>query len=193
MTPSPVLKIFDDVDRATKRASDAMQVKCPSTCGTCCDNPSVMAHPVEMLPAAQALLAEGRAQALLHQAEQALAHQQPCVFFERRNDAPHAHGHVQGRCGAYAWRPTLCRLFGFAGFRNARGQVELAACWVHHETQPDAMDRAHDQVAAGHVPLPVFADVEHRVLALAQDGTPEVPINAALAQALRTVLKVSAG
>lgn len=191
MTVPPVLEarvraLFSSVDQQTQAVAEASGIRCPPGCGTCCDNPSVEARVTEMMPAALRLVREGRAEQVHEALERALENKGVCVFFERHALPPGGNPErTYGRCGAYADRPTLCRLFGFAGFRDKRGAPALAACWVHHDSQPNVMDRAHDLVAQGSLRLPVFVDVATQVES--QEGgrfAAPMPINRALKEAL---------
>ena len=104
-----------------------------------------------------------------------------CVFY-----APSSAG--QGRCTQYAWRPVVCRLFGFSGVRGKRG-LELAVCWQLYEAQPATMLQAQQDVEDGRIPMPVFEDLHRRVAVVAGAlGQHPQPINTALCLALEHVL-----
>jgi len=175
-----ILRIYRGIDEDTAAFSAATGLVCPPGCGRCCENPRVDATVVEMVPAALWLVESGLAEEFRQRAEQ--AHGAWCIFFEPQGDG-------LGRCGAYAWRPTICRLFGFAGVRRKGGARELAACAVHSGTQPDVVTSAMEQVEEG-LNMPVFEDAARKVLAVhPEDGRIRLPINDALLLALERVVR----
>jgi Fe-S-cluster containining protein len=108
----------------------------------------------------------------------------PCVLFEPDPTHP-----GRGRCGHYAWRPSLCRLFGFAATRDKYGRLRLAACKIHKETRPETVQAAESGIESGTFSAPSFDDAANALL----DIDPEVrsghaPINTALRRALERVL-----
>lgn len=175
-----VLRIFHDADDATRAFQEQSGLTCPEGCGRCCENPRIEATTVEMLPMALALMEQGRGDEMHARARERHGHL--CVFFEQ-------HGDGKGRCTAYAWRPTLCRLFGYAGVRRKHGARELAVCAVHSVEQADIVIDAMDRVERGELALPVFSDHARAVMSLDPvDGRTPMPINDALAEALEKVL-----
>ncbi|MBI5495734.1 MAG: YkgJ family cysteine cluster protein [Deltaproteobacteria bacterium] len=175
-----ILAVFQEMDDATARFAAATGLRCPDGCGACCQNPAVSATPAEMTPLALDLLARGEAEHALERAR--AAENAWCIFH-------HHHGGDAGRCSIYAVRPGVCRLFGFAGTRDKRGDPELAACWRLGEYRRDVMERAQDDVAAGRVPMPVFADWRRRLDQVDPSlSGPPVQINRALRLALERVL-----
>ncbi len=178
-TASAVLAVLRDCDRETGAMAQQTGLACPPGCGACCENPAVAATPAELLPLALAAMDRGDAVELLARAR---AHQGGwCVFY-----APTSVG--QGRCTQYAWRPVVCRLFGFSGVRSKRG-LELAVCWQLHEAQPATMVQAQQDVEDGRIPMPVFEDLHRRVAVLSGAlDHPSQPINTALCVALEHVL-----
>lgn len=179
----PILELFSRIDAETAAFALASGLRCPDGCGACCENPGVHASVVELEPLARELVARGQAEDALDRA--VAAGPGPCVFYEP--DGP-----GRGRCAIYAFRPVVCRLFGFAAIRDKRGRAELAGCKVHKAVQPEAMAHARALVAGGH-PAPMMAEWQQQALELGASATGTlVPINQAIAQALERALLVAA-
>jgi Fe-S-cluster containining protein len=173
-----VLRIFQDIDDNTAHFQERTRLACPEGCGACCENAQVRATVVELMPLALHLHSQGAAQETLVRAE--AGHGAWCIFYQQR--AP-----GQGRCGAYPWRPAICRLFGFAGIRTRRGDLELATCWKHRETQPDVVDAAEQALE-----MPVFSDVERAIQKVHPElGRVQLPINDALKAALELAVRTA--
>jgi Fe-S-cluster containining protein len=167
--------LFADIDAATEGFSERSGLRCAAGCGACCLKPGIEARVSEMLPAAAQLVAEGRDEAVL---ERALAAREGrCVFYEAD-----AAGERRGRCGAYAVRPSICRLFGFAAAARKDGARELVGCRI-------LKDQVKDE--AGGAPLDLTSAPSLREFGLRADMlVPQrswselYPINEALALAI---------
>lgn len=66
-----------------------------------------------------------------------LSHGSRCVFYNQAKLVE-----TPGHCTHYAWRPAICRLFGFGAVRRRDGSLELAACKLLKQTQPEDIMRA---------------------------------------------------
>jgi len=187
-----VLAEFRTVDRAIDGFVAASGLACPPGCGACCNSPEVEATTVELLPMAEALAADGRADEALAALDDALARGRletalgapapsRCVMFRPDPVDP-----ARGRCGAYTVRPLVCRLFGFGTRQTRTGRVELVACRVMRASDPARMQRVESDSELLSL-APVMAD---HAQALGVEG--EVarlrPINVALRDALERVV-----
>lgn len=173
-----VTEILGEIEQATQAYAKASGIRCREGCGQCCLKPGVEVRPLELLPLARALHAEGRADAIY---EAALAAPDGiCVFYQGREDDP-----TFGRCGTYELRPSLCRLFGFAAVSRKRGAPELAACHWHKRLQPQVVSAAQAAIDAGGE-VPLFNNFAMRLSQLAPGTGLEhvLPINEALLCAL---------
>jgi Fe-S-cluster containining protein len=178
-----ILELFSRIEAETSAFAGASGLRCPDTCGACCESPNVYTSVVELEPLAQALVARGQAEAALDRA--AAAGPGPCVFYA-------SHGPGQGRCTVYALRPMICRLFGFAAVRDKQGRPELAGCRAHKALQPEAMAHARALVAGGE-PVPMMTDWQQQALELGTSATGALmPINQAIEQALERALFAAA-
>lgn len=103
---------------------------CRNECGECCLHPGIEASVLEMLPLAFSLFDQGKAEQTLAQLEEYSG--EGCFFYQKRS-----FDGKQGFCGVYDKRPSICRLFGVAGYRNKHGEAELSVCKVikHDHTE----------------------------------------------------------
>jgi Fe-S-cluster containining protein len=93
----------------------------------------------------------------------------------------------RGRCGAYAQRPSICRLFGFSGRRDKDGSTRFMTCSVLRTEAPDSVARAQALVQDG-FPVALYGETAVELSGLSPDqGTRLQPINGALAEALARV------
>jgi Fe-S-cluster containining protein len=175
------LACLTEIDRETTAFQTATGVQCPSGCGMCCQNPEVEATPLEMLPIAVELSRQGELSQWLERVE-AVEAKGVCVFYQSDRLIPD-----NGRCSIYAWRPSLCRLFGFAAIANKQGEPELAACKKHKESIPEVIKQAQEAIANG-LPVPQFAEFTMRLGNLDPNlGREPLPINQALKVAIERV------
>jgi Fe-S-cluster containining protein len=169
------------IDEETKAFRALTGLQCPPGCGACCQNPEVEATSLEMLPIARELWQSGELGEWMERVE-AVDGKGVCVFYQ-----PDALISGNGRCGIYAWRPSLCRLFGFAAIVNKQGEPELAACKKHKEIMPEVVERAQAAIENG-LPVPHFADFSMQLSNLDPHlGRERLPINQALKMAIERV------
>lgn len=179
-----ILRVFDEIDRAVGAFAGRSGLACPTGCGRCCHSPHVEARVAECLPLAEELRRRGES-GMWHGRLEAMGGAGRCVFF-----VPEAGDTGRGRCSVYAFRPSLCRLFGFAGRVGKDGRRELAACMVHRAAAPEALDRAMRLIDGDPACLPVFSDYSARLAGIAPDGNDPLPINEAMRRAIeRTALR----
>lgn len=173
-----VLAAYADMDRATAAFQASTDLACPPGCGACCHSVKVQATVLEFLPLAVELCQRGEAQQWLDML--ATAPDAPCVLFVP--DPAHPEG---GRCAHYAWRPTLCRLFGFAAVRDKNGNAVLSVCRRLSMAAPLVVASARAAVASGTVTAPLFADFAQCVAGIDPHyGTEQLPVNRAFEAAL---------
>jgi Fe-S-cluster containining protein len=172
---SKVTALFADIDKKVAEFQLKSGLRCPKMCGACCPSAKVQTTILEMLPAAQEILRRDAAAFWLDR----ISNQTPsnrCVFYQTQ-PAPEASGH----CEFYPWRPSVCRLFGYAAVRTRQGKSALAACKQLKQTAPD------DVVAAMalEIEAPCFTWYGTRIYGLDPVlGTKLFPINMALSHAV---------
>ncbi|MCS6793644.1 MAG: YkgJ family cysteine cluster protein [Oscillatoriaceae bacterium SKYG93] len=175
-----VFLLYRQIDEQTAALQAATGLQCPSGCGQCCENPDVEATPLEVLPLALELFRRGEALMWLERLEE--SGNSICVFY--RPD-PVIKGN--GRCSMYSWRPTICRLFGFATVKNKQGQLELAACIRHKQIMPEVVCQTQEAIANGFL-APNFSDFSIAIAAIDPYlGRARMSINQAVAMAIKRV------
>jgi uncharacterized protein len=181
-----ITEIYNAIDLQIETFQQASGLQCPSGCGKCCENPQVETTPLEALPLAYQLINSHKAEYWLERITQLddshlnSGSAGVCVFYE---PDPLVAGN--GRCSVYAWRPSLCRLFGFASVKNKHDQLELAACTIHKQSLPTALAKLpkNNQVDLA----PNFSDFSMQLRNLQPDQSYLLPINQAVAIAINKV------
>lgn len=175
-----VLNFYQHIEEQTASIPDQIGLHCPTGCGRCCDAPEVEATELEMLPVAWELWQRGEALTWWEKVKNPDT-QSVCVFYERDPLIP-----GKGRCGMYAWRPVVCRLFGYATVKNKQDVSEFATCAYHHQTSPEKVAEIKDQVAAG-FPIPNFSEIALQLTLIDPNKNQRFPINQALRLALERI------
>lgn len=170
MPENTTLEIFNNIDQQIVEFQAASGLSCPAGCGKCCENPQVETTVSEVIPLALELFKSNQAEFYLAQAEAADL-TGVCIFYQPDHLIP-----GNGRCGVYPWRPSLCRLFGFATVRNKYGELELAACKIHKRATPELLVNLDLQLA------PNFSDYTMQL-----GNSESMPINQAIAIAIQKV------
>lgn len=173
-----VQDMLAEIQHATDAFEAKSGIKCRQGCGQCCLKPGIEARPLELLPLARSLHAQGEADEWYERA--AAKPSGACIFYK-----PEPQDETLGRCGVYALRPSLCRLFGFAAVSRKDGGSALAACHWHKRLQPDVVVRAQAAIDQGDK-VPLFSEYALRLSMLAPGTGLDtiMPINEALQRAL---------
>lgn len=175
-----VTDLYGQIDQQTYAFQAATQLHCPAGCGRCCENPHVEATPLEMVPLAVELFRQGEATKWLGKSVE-INETNACLFYEPDLGVP-----GNGRCQVYLWRPSICRLFGYATVADREGQPSFAACMRHKADVPEAVTTIQKAIANG-LPAPSFA-MSQQIAHLAPHLSAErMPLNQALNVALRWV------
>jgi Fe-S-cluster containining protein len=115
-----LLKLYEDMSLTFSTYQNSVGLQCPPDCGKCCLKPDIEATVFEMIPMALKILDEGRVDEYLERLDQ--LNDGICInFIPLATDG-------KGRCGQYAERPSVCRMFGVAGFLNKRREITLSIC-----------------------------------------------------------------
>jgi Fe-S-cluster containining protein len=188
-TTREVESLLEELGSRAAAFARACGLACRAGCGDCCVNPAVECTPLEMLPAARALLEEGVAEAVRTRlSSPPTPDEEACPFFERRGHA--ADGRVQGRCGRYAQRPVVCILFGAAARDDGHGGREVLACRVMKHDDPARVERANAVAKGMSASDATLASEAALVLTgiCPRRGATRVPLREALRMALEDVL-----
>ena len=176
-----VALVHERLDASTSSLRAASGLACGSGCGACCLSPEVETTVLELLPLALELQRRGTLEAWSERLA-AAPPGAPCALYE-----PDPTDARRGRCGAYAQRPSICRLFGFAGRRDKDGSTRFMTCSVLRTEAPETVARAQALVEDG-FPVALYGETAIELSALSPDqGTRLQPINDALAEALARV------
>jgi Fe-S-cluster containining protein len=134
---------------------------------------------IELLPAAEELFSRGEA----HQWLERVASDgktERCVFYQPDLLIP-----GNGHCQLYVFRPSVCRLFGFAAMKDRSGKPELLTCRRQREEIPVLVKRAQEAISRG-MAVPSFDYFFLQMVTLEPSlGRQRFPINRALQLALK--------
>lgn len=119
-----LLKNYEEMSLAFSSAQTKNNLQCPSDCGRCCQNPSIEASVLEMLPMALYLHDNNLTDAYLEKIDQAMNTTQYCI------------GLLNNRCHLHPFRPTICRMFGVSGHLDKNRKLQASICKVLKEVNP---------------------------------------------------------
>ncbi|MDP5458949.1 YkgJ family cysteine cluster protein [Alishewanella sp. SMS8] len=156
-------------------------LSCRSSCGECCTQPTIEATVLEMLPLALHLFDQGKAEQTLTQLEE-LPEVTGCFFYQRLS-----FDGKQGQCTVYQQRPSICRVFGTAGYRDKMGKTSLSVCKTIKSDKAEKYQQ-HLIMLTEHPP-PMMMSAKEQVNELDYElGNKHYPINQAMFLALEKVL-----
>jgi uncharacterized protein len=156
-------------------------LNCRAGCGECCLQPTIESTALEMLPLALLLFDQGNAEQILQQFEQQPI-AQSCMFYQKRSFDGR-----KGQCTIYQQRPSICRMFAAAGYRDKLGQTSLSICKVIKADRPEQYAQSLIMITSSPPPLMMIASEALKELDYSF-GNNLQPINLALKQALEKVL-----
>ena len=128
----------------------------------------------EMLPVARELFRRGEAYGVLEHLRSD-GDTGICLFFVADMVAS-----FKGHCRYYSWRPTVCRLFGFAARKNKRGKQDAAFCERQKEWAPALVAEAGNALTRG-LKAPDYTNFSIRFSAMDSEL---IPINRAIRMAV---------
>lgn len=171
--------IYDDMGKEFSTYQRESGLLCLEGCGKCCKNPDIEASVLEMIPLALRMFDENRTDEWLEKLEN--PSQEHCLLYEL--SSPDG---SNGSCKAYKERPSLCRMFGVAGFFNKRGEVTLSVCKYIREARPELAKTRESETDPENTPM--LSNWSYRMAeldpALIQN---KLPINQAFKKALEKV------
>lgn len=177
-----LLDFYREVDSVTDRFKKQGKVDCLASCRECCRTSAanIEVSIFEFLPLSIHLWQAGKAEFWLARTAEA-APDSPCVLL---NDDVLLQ--PEGGCRFYAWRPLLCRLFGFSAVKNKYGRPVVALCRRITQKNPGLRERLQALVDSG-LPVPINSYYARRVSLLNPAlGQRRYPINKAFLLALET-------
>jgi len=177
-----LLAFYREVDTVTESFKKQGKVDCLASCRECCRTSAanIEVSIFEFLPLSIHLWQTGKAEFWLARAA-AAGPGSPCVLL---NDD--ALLQPEGGCRFYAWRPLLCRLFGFSAVEDKYGRPVVALCRRINQANPGLRERLQALVESG-LPVPINSHYARRVSLLNPAlGQTRYPINKAFLLALET-------
>jgi uncharacterized protein len=105
-----LLKLYAEMSETFSSYQNSTGLTCLPGCGKCCENPDIEVSLYEMIPLALKLYEENRVDEFL------VEDSGICLVYK------------DGRCSEYQYRPSVCRMFGAAGYFNKYREVELSTC-----------------------------------------------------------------
>jgi len=123
-------KLYDEMSETFSSYQNSTGLTCLPGCGKCCENPEIEVSPLEMIPLALKLIKEERVDEYL-------------------DDNPGiCHAYRNGRCSEYLQRPSVCRMFGAAGYFDKHRQVLISTCQEIKKAHPENFAAAHNDLNA---------------------------------------------
>jgi uncharacterized protein len=173
-----IQKVYDEMAETFSKFQKDSGLACLSGCGRCCMNPEVEASTLEMLPWALKVYDEGLSEQWLEKLQDPV--QEYCLMFQPGSEAG------QGKCGNYTVRPSVCRMFGVAGYLNKHGEKTLSVCKFIRES---CAEKTKNFEANLPPETPVISQWSNNLSALGEPALHnKIPINTAMHNALVRIL-----
>ena len=175
--------LYYELERQTAAFRAAAGISCPDGCGSCCDTPStnIEASVFELVPFALDRWMSGEAEHTLELAGLSMD-SDACLLYMRSGPPG------QGRCGAYALRPLVCRLFGFSAIKDKESKLRYSLCKTMKQPNPAMAHVVSTAVDQG-MSAPVFSEYSMRLYSISPSSlSKRYPVNTAIRLALEHVL-----
>lgn len=175
---SRVMDLYADIDKSVAEFQLKCGLRCPAGCGACCPTAEVETTVLEMMPVAHEILCRGEADAWLQRLRPQMDSGKCLLYTSEPEQA------AAGHCSFYRWRPSLCRLFGFAAVRTRSGAKTLSVCKYIRQNDPQSAAAA--EVLADQAPA--FFRYNSQVYSIDPVlGNALMPINTALRHAIERI------
>lgn len=174
-----VEEVFSTLQLEIEAFKQASGLGCLTGCGACCLKPDIQATVLEFLPFAYHLTLQNKAEEVFERLETGGS---LCTVFQ-----PLATFEGAGKCGEYAYRGLICRLFGFTASLNKEGRPVLSTCQRIKLGKKENYDKAV-QLIEENYPVPVMRHYYMQLSAIDWElGSRTMPINVAIRKALEFV------
>lgn len=178
-----ITTLFSQLESEISQFQAKTNLHCVKGCGHCCTKPDIHASPLEFIPWAFDLFLHGKAEEKLTELQSRVA--PICAIYQPLTVADA----INGKCGDYAHRGLICRLFGYAANRNKHGELQLGTCAIIREGQKENVDSANVAIKQD-LPVPIYTDYYMKLAQIDYKmATILVPINKALILAIEEVLQ----
>jgi len=151
------VRISQEYAEMTRVFSDFQQTSrlhCPKSCGECCANPDIEATPLEMLPMVMNLLDSKK---LTPDFIKTIDQSSLCFAYSMKENNP-----SMGQCLEYKNRPSICRMFGVAGYKLKNENTTVSVCKILKEKYPEYFLRLKNN--SNNAPLMATWSTKIRVL-----------------------------
>lgn len=169
-------KLYQEMSDTFSSYQNKSGLQCMSSCGRCCINPEIEASLYEMIPMALSIYDEGELENWV--VKLSTSEQTTCLALIPGQNIG------DGKCGQYNGRPSVCRMFGVAGYKNKKHEVTLSICKFlkeHHKLTDPPQNLTADNT-------PMMTEWSYKLSALEPKLIQErMPINKALLFALQKV------
>jgi Fe-S-cluster containining protein len=180
---SELVELYRELDREIARFKKAAALDCLEFCRACCTvaEEQIEVSIFECLPVSLHLWGRGEGESYLQRIA-ANGGNNRCVLYTPGNSLLPDWG-----CAQYAWRPLLCRLFGFSSVLDKHGRPRIALCRAIKEEDPQAESRVNQKIAGGLEPMIIRHWAEKASSLNPHLGRRRHPINQSLRLALEKV------
>lgn len=169
-------KVYEEMGEVFANFQSQSKLPCLTGCGRCCQNPDVEASMMEMIPFALKIYDEGKLDEWIIRLENNA--DSPCALFQD-------HGGGKGLCSFYEQRPSVCRMFGVAGYFDKTHEATLSVCKYIRETYPEITLNLLKNAPQD---IPMMANwFNHLVNIDPSVAGPKLPLNQAMLSALEKV------
>ena len=182
---SQVMDVYQLLSQEFSAFQKSQSLHCVEKCGACCNKPDIEVSPLEMLPYALHLFDTGMAEQVFDELDNYNGF--ACKQYQRTS----LDGN-EGYCGIYEYRPSICRMFGAAGYATKSGEATLSVCKPIKQAVPEKYAASLIAIQTNTHQPPMIAQGRQKLAQLDYElGEKLMPINEALRFVLEKILTVS--
>ncbi|MCA9401527.1 MAG: YkgJ family cysteine cluster protein [Candidatus Omnitrophica bacterium] len=130
---SKIMDVWRSKDQKVCSFAKTASIQCLPGCGRCCESPFVETSALEMLPVVEQIIADNQVDYWINRYG-SRSNKGTCLFYEPDDMVP-----GNGRCLKYAYRPLICRLYGFVYRRNKNNIKNIITCKEIKRGLPDSV------------------------------------------------------
>lgn len=170
-----VSSLYLEMSNESEAFSKQTGVGCVKTCGgVCCQNPDVMASPIEMLPLAIKIMEDKKENIYLGKLDSMNV---TCTLLSQTQSSG-------GLCSVYEDRPVICRLFGFSKNKDKMGKNRISICKLI--SAENKVNLTLEEIDSA----PSIVNWAENVRSLCPELSDLMPINAALKMILEKLVLI---
>jgi uncharacterized protein len=132
-----LLQIYYELDQLSINLRTIPGLSCPKGCSHCCCTSAlnIEVSVLEFIPLCLHLHSINKLNDMYDRI-QTEGFSMPCIMLSQDTDVTT----LAGGCTYYAWRPLICRLFGFSAVRDKYGKLRFSLCRVIKEKTPNLLE-----------------------------------------------------